>query len=1351
MFKKLLNVGKGNANDKLLKQHQAQQKSIFQLNEISSYGFSHLTCLGYSSSLSLLAVGSKYGLLRILGNASVEFAYQLPQLQAIKQIEFIDCRENTPADNSNLMPKQGKKQNNKKKQQADQKQQTSTQQLSIQDICNQVSTSAKIITLTEDGQLHLLELQNVAQDDIADGATQTESNGTNLSQNEDEASKPRIEHSRYTTLEYISVLDYFKYKLDDDDRSRRITTYEVSVDGQNLFVGTEGGNIHVVPLEKFELVEQLSSNIAVNNLPEECCITNPADNGSINGQKQSSPQKSSKDDNSDNLNLDDDFGEASKMSIADDLQISNEDSQVEKFDLIKLDEHIVPALADEIKSKKHGSVESIKKQPGSANILLISYHRGLSVIFDVLKKQVNKYFYHNQLLESSCFALDSNNDHFYTSFNDGSYIKWNASQQNQIKVNEDHIGQLFGPYPCKPATKIQACKGLLNDQLEDLVIFSGGMPRATYDDKNPVTIVRAKSGGKDVIKTVLDFSSKVLDFVVITKPRGNVVSKGDNQSGGKHGGKKNKNKHKEQHQQNRNQQVAYALAVLAEEEFVVIDLLNSEQFLEFPLPYLNCVHSSAITCNQHYSDIDEDLYKKLLALNKQLYSGKLSQNEWPITGGQIVEGSSNKSHDILLTGHEDGSVNFWDVSDLSMKHLVLLSTQNFFASSDDDFLAAEDEINGKKDILTDNNNIEEESNKQLNNSNDNNKLDDAETWHMKKVGKFDPYSDDSRLAVKKLGFSAEKGTLVVAGTGGQILAFELSSEQSQIDALSVDEQVIVDDHRFVWKGRDKLNLKRGSFNFSQGYKLSSIVQLSPPVAATALDLCSDWNVYAVGTSYGFLMYDYNAKVAIINKCTLNVHDFAIVSGDANSALSRKKSFRKSLRESFRRLRRGRSQKGNSLDVSTGTRAPDAINGAPTRTFGRTLTGVRNFGTTAPALAGGVAVFATERQVEQKVELSSIIKCLNLTSAIVTGNGQFSPTLWVGTNAGLVLLYQLSLNESTSAPSRLANQDNQNNELSITSNPNDLSQKTTARLLREIHLKHKAPIIAIFTTPDAKTVNPKQLKESNVENSPDDKAIETEVNTDNQGVPQSNQSSPAKSIATSVKVDSLQVSQTPRVLICSEEQFKVFSLPSFKAFCKFKLTAHEGLRARKINITHFTKPLSNKSTQMNGTTNKSELCLKNSSSKNCIELSEKGCALDQQTDNGLTELEKNNNTTSTVNNNHSLPTSKELMNAKFGAKAKPVAVSDKTSSPSAVTSVQESQNNSAEPFMVCMSNQGDCAVYSIPDLKRQAQIQVCQREDVSGITSAMLTNNGEGFYLKSSTDFLRFSITTQRVLRVLSIV
>lgn len=737
MFRKLLNVGKGHSNEKL-QQQQQQQKNLFQLNEIRSYGFSHLCCLGYSPSLSLLAVGSKYGLLRILGKSSVEFSHQIESGNSIRQIEFVDCRGS-----SNVVPKV---------------QQTETaQDQSATPKSFDLSTSAKIVVLTDNGQLHLFELKTFRQQNYADNTTQTEALAADCclqnQQTNDPLQAPQ-NAPEYTKLELVAQLDYFKYKADDDDRSRRITTLELSADGLIVFVGTESGNLYQVALDEFDSIDSVHQQVQASEEQQQS-----------NGNKITSNSDEATTNEAINSSLKED--ETTAVNLNDEPQI---EEVVEPFEMIKFDENVAPHLGDDIKSKKQGAIESIKRHPASSGKLLLSYHRGLSVIYDIQSKSVDKYFYHNQLLESSCFA-DQNGDFFLTSHNDGSYIKWDTRQGSQAKANEDVLGQLYGPYPCKPTPKIQACKGLVNDQLEDLVIFSGGMPRATYDDKNPVTIVRAEPDGKDSIKTVLDFTSKVLDFVVITRPRGNLGAGAKSTGGG--GGKKNKHKQQQQQKQERNNQIAVALAILAEEEFVVIDLLNSESYLEFALPYLNCVHSSAITCNQHYSDISDELYEQLLAYNKLQLKGKLSANEWPITGGKVIDAPEVKSHDVLLTGHEDGSVDFWDVSDLSMRHLLHLQTARFFSANDDDLVPIDEvaDNNSSKQRLE----LADQDASAVsgtptapNNENNSNQQDNSSAWPpLKRVGRFDPYSDDTRLAVRRLSLCPQTGTLVMAGTGGK--------------------------------------------------------------------------------------------------------------------------------------------------------------------------------------------------------------------------------------------------------------------------------------------------------------------------------------------------------------------------------------------------------------------------------------------------------------------------------------------------------------------------------------------------------------------------------------------------------
>lgn len=118
----------------------------------------------------------------------------------------------------------------------------------------------------------------------------------------------------------------------------------------------------------------------------------------------------------------------------------------------------------------------------------------------------------------------------------------------------------------------------------------------------------------------------------------------------------------------------------------------------------------------------------------------------------------------------------------------------------------------------------------------------------------------------------------------------------------------------------------------------------------------------------------------------------------------------------------------------------------------------------------------------------------------------------------------------------------------------------------------------------------------------------------------------------------------RILICSEEQFKMFTLPNFKTLLKFKLTAHEGARVRRLDLGYFTS---------------------------------------------------------------------------------------------------KTNENQSEYSLMCLTNQGDVRIYSLHDFKLKYQSTFTKKEDINGITSLVFTKYGEGFFLKSSSEYQRFSLSLKR--------
>jgi lethal(2) giant larvae protein len=147
------------------------------------------------------------------------------------------------------------------------------------------------------------------------------------------------------------------------------------------------------------------------------------------------------------------------------------------------------------------------------------------------------------------------------------------------------------------------------------------------------------------------------------------------------------------------------------------------------------------------------------------------------------------------------------------------------------------------------------------------------------------------------------------------------------------------------------------------------------------------------------------------------------------------------------------------------------------------------------------------------------------------------SLWAGTNGGHVYVYSLTGFESPLINSPAIATD----------------QTSTCILAKEIRLKHKAPVLSIVVLDGS---NQSIGQGSSIP------TIESTIST------------PIVPVSATINSENVSPTSSPvvtshKVLICSEEQFKVFTLPSLKPYCKFKLTATEGTRVRKVNINQFT--------------------------------------------------------------------------------------------------------------------------------------------------------------------------------------
>ncbi|KAM9748741.1 lethal(2) giant larvae protein homolog 1 isoform 6-T6 [Dama dama] len=672
--------------------------------------------------------------------------------------------------------------------------------------------------------------------------------------------------------------------------------------------------------------------------------------------------------------------------------------------------------------KALGPVESLQGHLRDPTKILIGYSRGLLVIWNQAARCAERIFLGNQQLESVCWERSGHT--VVSSHSDGSYAIWAADTGDSPTAQPTVATTPYGPFPCKAINKVlwRSCASG-----KHFVIFSGGMPRASYGDRHCVSVLQAET------LVTLDFTSRVIDFFTVHSMR--PEDEFDEPQ---------------------------ALAVLLEEELVVLDL-QTPGWPAVPAPYLAPLHSSAITCSAHVANVPAKLWARILSAGEQQSPQPASgAASWPITGGRnLAQEPSQRG--LLLTGHEDGTVRFWDASGVALRPLYKLSTAGLFQTdcehADSLAQAAEDD------------------------------------WPpFRKVGCFDPYSDDPRLGVQKVALCKYTAQMVVAGTAGQVLVLELSDAPAEqaVGVASLD--LLQDREGFTWKGHERLSPRLGPLPWPAGFQPRTLIQCLPPAAVTAVTLHAEWGLVAFGTSHGFGLFDYLRRSPVLARCTLHPSDSLAMEGP----LSRVKSLKKSLRQSFRRIRKSRAS-GKKRTVA-GSKLQEA-----------------NAQLAEQAGPQDVEVTPVQRRIEPRSaddSLSGVVRCLYFADTFLRDAAHHGPTMWAGTNSGSVFAYALEVPAAAAGGEKRP------------------ERAVEAVLGKEVQLMHRAPVVAIAVL-------------------------------DGRGRPLPEPYEASRDLA---QAPDMQGGHA--VLIASEEQFKVFTLPKVSAKTKFKLTAHEGCRVRKVALATF---------------------------------------------------------------------------------------------------------------------------------------------------------------------------------------
>uniref|UniRef100_A0A914ZBB2 Lethal giant larvae homologue 2 domain-containing protein n=1 Tax=Panagrolaimus superbus TaxID=310955 RepID=A0A914ZBB2_9BILA len=289
-----------------------------------------------------------------------------------------------------------------------------------------------------------------------------------------------------------------------------------------------------------------------------------------------------------------------------------------------------------------GCVKHLSLCPTETHKLLIGFEKSHISLWNLQTKEAEQFAVGQPQIK--CISWHHDGKQFMAGHSDGSLTIWNLrkSTEPQQKINP-HVSNTT----CRPITNLIWQH---NAEGEQLVIFVGGLP--TDDGALPaVSIMRGRPTKSTV---VAEMDHQIVNILPLnSSPFINVP------------------------------QHPYGIAVLLKSEFLIIDLF-SQGFSCFDNPHSMDIHESPVTFITYFSDCPVDLIAAftLVGRNQRKQGVKNSERPWPLTGGVEREGASGHQ-EMLITGHEDGSVKFWQASSEYLQVMYKLKTGRHFEKIDE--------------------------------------------------------------------------------------------------------------------------------------------------------------------------------------------------------------------------------------------------------------------------------------------------------------------------------------------------------------------------------------------------------------------------------------------------------------------------------------------------------------------------------------------------------------------------------------------------------------------------------------------------------------------------------------------
>ncbi|PNF18352.1 hypothetical protein B7P43_G13896 [Cryptotermes secundus] len=542
---------------------------------------------------------------------------------------------------------------------------------------------------------------------------------------------------------------------------------------------------------------------------------------------------------------------------------------------------------------------------------------------------------------------------FMCSHTDGSLTTWTVRQapkpinvsQPHAKTNKDGKAEA-----CKPIQKVEWKSSKTG---EAYVIFSGGL---TYDKagRTPsITVIHGKT------TTVLEMEHNVVDFITLCESPWTSDF-----------------------------QDPYAIVVLLNNDLVVIDLLTPG-YPCFENPYPMDLHESPVTCCTYLADCPSDLIPAFYSVGSRAQKRTgFSERLWPLCGGEWSP-TSCSYNEIILTGHADGSIKFWDASAGSLQVLYKLKTAKVFEKPRSRSVDGVDE---------------------------------------------DPF------AIQLISLCPESRKLCVAGASSHVILFKFRKLESVSETAMLEIPITYEiseegdcSPEYEYPPRPTLSMASKTDSAEGESKKSSLEYLTPlrvrtgpqkkppgfqahlvcltplmngelPSQISSLSINSSYGLMTYGTDFGIVIVDIVQKVCILNMSSPDLYGSA---------------------DPYQRVPRSPKRDNNSRELDERCRSPstDQINGVcVSPTAGKQNVGAGN--TCSPRARPPEPVRRSKSQDKldssfsrsRSSSMSSLenisseaIQCLAFADSYTKKSDPSTfPTLWVGTSLGSVLTVMINV-------------------------------------------------------------------------------------------------------------------------------------------------------------------------------------------------------------------------------------------------------------------------------------------------------------------------------------------------------